>query len=213
MPPVVDKLSPNPMTYALHVAKWQGGCGSGLCERASRVYARGRIPCDVLFVGEAPGESEDTCCVPFVGPAGKLLDRIVSDALGSRLNVLRICYTNLVCCMPTAIDGPKSGQPLPEEIQSCAPRLVEFIALCRPKLIVCVGTLARDYLDLKTHGNVWRVAVHDSSLVEAIAELRKVPQVDINHPAFLLRQNVATQGLLIQRAMITVRNAVEEYFK
>jgi uracil-DNA glycosylase len=64
------------------------------------VLCRGRLPCDVLFVGEAPGVSEDVLGRPFVGPAGKLLDTIVERALDGQYDC---AMTNLVACIPKPV--------------------------------------------------------------------------------------------------------------
>ena len=87
--------------YQRHREKWKG------CERCSLyrgrrsvVLCRGKLPCDVLFVGEAPGVSEDVLGRPFVGPAGKLLDEIVERALDGQYDY---AITNLVACIPKAV--------------------------------------------------------------------------------------------------------------
>lgn len=183
--------------YQRFCEKWQGGCGSGLCEKARRVYARGRIPCDVLFVGEAPGESENVLGVPFAGPAGFLLDRIVAQSIGEVHYPITVGFANLVCCIPRESDGNKAAEPDDKEIKACGPRLVEFINLCKPRLIVCVGAMARDWLDPKVRP---RVDIP-----------KEIPQVDITHPAAILRANTASQGMLVRRCILTVRNAVDQY--
>lgn len=164
--------------------KWKGGCDSSICgDRGTRiVLARGKIPCDVLFVGEAPGESENALGLPFVGPAGKLLDRIIGDAVPPQL---RIAFTNLVCCIPREEYGGKAMEPDIEDIRSCRDRLREFVTLCKPRLIVRVGKLATKH-------------VKDDGCV------------DIAHPAAILRANVANQGLMIQKCVVTLSNAVED---
>jgi uracil-DNA glycosylase len=94
--------------FQLHVNRW-GDCQQ--CElhrvRHKVVLARGRVPCDVLFIGEAPGASEDVLGLPFVGPAGHMLDYIIERSIGEHnelrkekgLPGLRVAMTNLVCCM------------------------------------------------------------------------------------------------------------------
>jgi uracil-DNA glycosylase family 4 len=78
--------------FQLFCQKWGEGCGSTQCAGANRVVlVRGSVPCDVLFIGEAPGQSEDVVGRPFVGPAGKLLDRIIEDALSGITVNKRVC--------------------------------------------------------------------------------------------------------------------------
>lgn len=181
--------------FQLHVAKWKNGCGAEECSRARKiVFARGKIPADVLFIGEAPGESEDVIGQPFKGVAGELLQRIIDDAIPEGI---RWAMTNVVGCIPRDEDGLKSGEPCDEQIKSCQPRLYEFINLVNPKLLVLVGTVARDWLDPKY--------MHGLKLG------REIPMVDIKHPAAILRETVASRGLSIQRSIVVISNAVSEY--
>ncbi len=201
--------------YELLKARWQDGCGAGICSGARKVFCRGALPCDVLFIGEAPGVSEDTIGQPFVGEAGKLLDKIVANALLYCMGAdLRLAFANLVGCIPRDEGGGKAGPPCHQDIQHCAPRLRDIVDLARPRLIVAVGTLARDYLDRKMRGNVWET--------QALKRNRKkeqkdhvlhpgtyVPRIDIVHPAAILRANEAQQGLMAQRAEIQLVTAFQ----
>jgi hypothetical protein len=122
---------PPPQTWAEFLQGWGRGCGSNLCPLARKVVlARGTLPCDVLFIGEGPGVSEDVTGRPFVGPAGSLLDHIVNTALAPEgTPTCTVAFTNLVGCMPHA--DPDSGatfrEPTPDEIKTCKPRLEDFI--------------------------------------------------------------------------------------
>src|SRR3990167_6241991 len=78
----------------------------------TRPMLRGFIPADVLFVGEAPGESEDALGEPFIGPARKLLDFIILKSLTD--NGFRYLIANCVVCTPPRVRG-KIRQPLREE--------------------------------------------------------------------------------------------------
>lgn len=181
-------------TWNEHVEKWRNGCGSCLCQRASKVVlARGQLPCDVCFVGEAPGAGEDAIGLPFVGPAGKLQDRIIVQA---GMTHLRIAFCNLVGCIPLDEFGSKEGPPSNEAISQCQPRLEEFLSIASPKLVVAVGQLSTDYLE---QGYTYSTKIPEGAKV-----------VSIKHPAFILRSNVAQRGLLIQRSIITLQNAVED---
>lgn len=182
--------------YQQHCQRWQGGCGSVQCARANkRCFARGTIPCDILLCGEAPGISEDVLGLPFVGPAGKLLDKIVARALAGY--TLTHAFTNVVCCLPREEDGGKASEPDVEQLTACQPRLEEFIAIARPRLLVSVGTYAQAALEQKyTHS----VRLPDP----------RPAQVHITHPAAILRANLASQSLMVQRCVVTIRSAVEE---
>lgn len=191
--------------WSVFVERWKDCTACGLCEHRQKVVlARGSVPCDILFIGEAPGESEDCLGQPFVGPAGQLLDRVIRRALGLEPGgkgfPLTYALTNLVCCIPRDEDGlGKATEPDDDSVKACSVRLVEFVELCNPKLLVCVGKLAKDWLDPG-----WK---HSLKLH------RKIPTIDIIHPAAVLRANVAQQGLLTQRAVIALRNGVESVFQ
>lgn len=182
--PRAPKASP----YRRHVARWRNCRQCELCnQRRLIVFARGKVPCDVLFVGEAPGASEnctmqaDGTGKPFVGPAGKLLDYIISQSLPDGT---RYALTNLVACFPKVAKEAGVNEPPEEAIMACQDRLQQFIDLCSPTVLVAVGKLAAKW-------------------VEA--------DVAIPHPAALLRLDVSQKGLAIQRAIVVLADAVEEY--
>ena len=104
----------------------------GLCEtRHNVVFGIGREDADILFVGEGPGEQEDLSGEPFVGPAGKLLDDMLSII---DLNRAENCYiANIVKCRP-----PHNRDPLETEQDACIGYLRNQVALIRPKIIVCL---------------------------------------------------------------------------
>jgi DNA polymerase len=137
----------------------------------------------VLFIGEAPGASEDVLGQPFVGPAGHLLDYILAQAGVTRLHY---ALTNLVACIPLE-GGSKAAQPSKECILACRPRLQEFYRLCQPKLVVYVGDWAAKHPLLEGGYKAIRII----------------------HPAAILRMNVAQQGLAIQRTIISLGDATE----
>lgn len=106
-----------------------------LCaQRKNIVFGRGNINSNLMFVGEGPGEVEDSMGQPFVGPAGQLLDSLF-DALG--LDEDDYYITNIVKCRP-----PKNRNPLKEESQVCISILREQFRIMRPQLIVCLGSVA-----------------------------------------------------------------------
>ena len=111
----------------------------GLCQtRNNVVFGVGPRDADVMFVGEGPGEQEDLQGEPFVGPAGKLLDDMLSIIDLSREN----CYiANIVKCRP-----PRNRDPLETEQEACIGYLRNQVALIRPKIIVCLGRVAAQKL-------------------------------------------------------------------
>jgi uracil-DNA glycosylase len=191
-----------PSLYDLHVENWSGGCGSAICAGARKVcLARGKVPCDVVFIGEAPGASEDAIGLPFVGPAGHLLDIVIERSVPEGVPY---ALTNLVGCIPLDEYGGKSGAPPDEAIKCCGPRLAEFVGLCRPRLVVCVGSLSRDWLDEKRKHSI---------VLPPMGDGRPIPRVWVKHPAAILRSSTAVRDLDIQRCVVTIANAIEEHCK
>ena len=149
----------------------------GLCEtRKNVVFGVGNPQSNVLFVGEGPGEQEDLRGEPFVGPAGKLLDDMLSIIdLDRRKN----CYiANIVKCRP-----PGNRDPLETEQDACGGYLEQQIALIQPKVIVCLGRIAAmrliraDYRITREHGQwvekngIWMTAIyHPSALLRDTAK-------------------------------------------
>ena len=107
----------------------------GLCEtRHNVVFGVGDRNAEILFIGEGPGEQEDLKGEPFVGPAGKLLDDMLSIIDLDRTN----CYiANIVKCRP-----PRNRDPLETEQEACIGYLHRQIQLIKPKIIVCLGRIA-----------------------------------------------------------------------
>ena len=102
--------------------------------RTNFVFGVGNPKADIVFVGEAPGEKEDLEGEPFVGRAGKLLDKILT-AIDLSRNDVYIC--NVLKCRP-----PKNRDPLPSEVNLCEPYLKTQLSLINPKLIVALGRIA-----------------------------------------------------------------------
>jgi DNA polymerase len=88
----------------------------------------------VFLIGEAPGREEDVTGAPFVGSAGKILDKALAAA---RLPRSSVFITNVVKCRPPANRGPRS-----DEIEACRPYLMTQIATVRPKVLVTLGSTA-----------------------------------------------------------------------
>lgn len=172
------------VTWNEHVEKWKDCQACGLCNQRFRIcLARGTLPCDVLFIGEAPGASEDAIGQPFVGPAGNLLNQVIDRALPQGTVY---AMTNLVCCFPAEAKARGDNEPSDDEIRACEPRLIEFVNIARPRLIVCVGRLSERWID------------HNDT----------VPCVDIDHPAYILRMPLAQKNMATQRCIVKLRNAV-----
>ena len=104
----------------------------GLCEtRHNVVVGVGNPKAQVMFIGEGPGENEDLQGEPFVGRAGKLLDKML-DAVDLNRHS-NIYIANIVKCRP-----PQNRDPKPEEQEQCIQWLRNQVKLIRPEIIVCL---------------------------------------------------------------------------
>lgn len=102
--------------------------------RKNLVFGTGNPKADLMFVGEAPGQQEDEQGIPFVGAAGKLLDRYLYAVDIPRESVY---IANILKCRP-----PQNRDPLPEEENACIGHLREQVKLISPKIIVCLGRIS-----------------------------------------------------------------------
>ncbi|MDX9817759.1 MAG: uracil-DNA glycosylase [Desulfococcus multivorans] len=144
----------------------------GLCRyRTNIVFGAGDPRARLVFVGEGPGEDEDLSGEPFVGRAGRLLDRII-DAMKLVRESVYIC--NIVKCRP-----PANRTPLPEEIECCVPFLERQIAAVSPDVICTLGaTATRSLLKIDAPISRLRGRFHD---------YRGIRVMPTYHPAYLLR--------------------------
>ena len=102
--------------------------------RHKLVFGVGNAQAEVMLIGEGPGEQEDLQGVPFVGPAGKLLDDMLEMI---DLDRQKVYIANIVKCRP-----PRNRDPLNVEQEACRPWLDRQIALVNPRIIVCLGRIA-----------------------------------------------------------------------
>ena len=112
--------------------------------RTQVVFGNGHPNADLMFVGEAPGFHEDQQGIPFVGQAGKLLDKLLA---GIGLTRADVYVANTLKCRP-----PGNRDPLPDEKQTCEPWLFKQIELIRPKVIATLGNHATKQLTGKETG-------------------------------------------------------------
>ena len=138
--------------------------------RTQAVFSRGDPDARLMFVGEGPGYEEDRSGQPFVGPAGKLLDRMVA-AMGFERDAVYVC--NVVKCRP-----PGNRTPLPEEGRACSSYLHGQLDAVQPTVIVALGRCATENLGLVGAGGGWR---------GRWGRFRGFDVMPTYHPAFLLR--------------------------
>ena len=154
----------------------EGCTGCGLAAtRHSVVFGVGQCPSPVVFIGEGPGQQEDLRGEPFVGPAGQLLDDMLSIIDLGRHN----CYiANIVKCRP-----PHNRDPLGTEQDACIGYLRRQTKLLNPKIIVCLGRIAamkliredfkitRDHGTWEQKGGIWFTAMyHPSALLRDVTK-------------------------------------------
>ena len=126
---------------------WQYCNRCDLCKTRHRVvFGSGDINADLLLIGEGPGKIEDLQGVPFIGPAGAMLDRAMADAL-SKLRAVRptIYITNVVACRPTDKVGGANRPPSDQEAWACWPRLQEIHRQIKPTIVVFLGKVAEKF--------------------------------------------------------------------
>ena len=99
--------------------------------RKRAVPGEGPVDAEIMFIGEAPGYHENEQGRPFIGPAGRFLDELLASI---DLDRGKVYITNVVKCRP-----PNNRDPLPHEIEACAPYLDRQIALIKPKVVVTLG--------------------------------------------------------------------------
>ena len=177
--------------FTKHLERWRDCEECELCKvRTKVVLWRGsKIPCDILFIGEAPGVTEDIEGLPFTGPAGRLLDQIIEVAIPTEISV---GFTNLIACIPLdKRGGSKVGEPPNWAVKACADRLFEIIDIAKPKRIVTVGTHAKKYL--KGHINP-----------------EVCPMTHIVHPAAILRSNPVQKEAAIRQCIVQLEELCED---
>ena len=146
------------------------------------VFAQGVSESRVMFIGEAPGADEDRHGVPFCGPSGQLLDKMLSFIGLKRAENFYI--TNTLFWRP-----PGNRQPTPEELEICRPFVEKHIALVNPKVLVLVGGTATSAILKDTRG-ITRLRGQVFSYKNDYMAT-EVPVHVLYHPSYLLRQPLA----------------------
>ncbi len=142
--------------------------------RTQVVFGSGASDADLMFVGEAPGFHEDKQGVPFVGQAGKLLERLL-EGIGLSRSQVYIC--NVLKCRP-----PGNRDPQPDEIEACEPHLFRQIELIEPRVVATLGNFATKLLSGRPLG-ITRVHGQEQ---EVTLGARRVLLYPIYHPAAAL---------------------------
>ncbi len=123
--------------------------------RTKAVPGDGNVSADIMLVGQCPGANEDEQGLPFVGRAGRLLEKLLSTV---DLRREAVYITNVVKCRP-----PENRDPMVDEIRNCSPYLDEEIRTVNPKIIVTLGRFAMEHFIsggsiTENHGKALRCA-------------------------------------------------------
>jgi DNA polymerase len=180
-----------------HIANWESCTRCPLHELARFVViGRGSLPCDILFVGEAPGPREDDIGKPFIGPCKAILDDLIKSSVFRLRRTYKIRWnytyaiTNVVGCFPKlATPGPKGEifrEPKNVEAHACSPRLREFTALAAPRGVVLLGGIAQRL----ARGPILSVFPKESAIYE------------MKHPSYLLRVGEAGWYNILNKKII-----------
>jgi DNA polymerase len=142
--------------------------------RTTVVFGAGNADADLMFVGEAPGANEDKLGLPFVGQAGKLLDKLLAE-----IGLIReeVFIANVLKCRP-----PGNRDPLPTEIENCQDYLMRQVALIEPRVVCTLGNFATKLLRAEPTGIT---RVHGQPEIRVIGE-RAVRLYPLFHPAAAL---------------------------
>ena len=162
------------------------------------VFADGDPSADIMFIGEAPGAEEDRRGVPFVGPAGRLLDAMLG-AIG--LDRGEVYITNILPWRP-----PGNRNPTDAETTACLPFIERHIELSAPKILIPVGGTAAKAL-LNTREGIMKL--RGRWLTYATPRMdAAIPTRAILHPAYLLRQPAQKRDAW--RDLIAIRRRLDE---
>jgi DNA polymerase len=154
----------------------------GLRRTATKtVFTDGNPDAGLMLVGEAPGAEEDVAGLPFVGPSGKLLDRMLASIGLDRTQCL---FTNLIPWRP-----PGNRPPTDHEVTQCLPFLIRHIELMAPKRLVLLGALASQALLGRTDG-IRRLRGQWTEL-KLPGLPAPIPVLPMYHPTYLLRTHAA----------------------
>lgn len=170
-------------------------------ERYQVVYGAGRVPSDLVILGEAPGAQEDTSGIPFIGPSGDLLNLMLQTAGVDRKEVF---VTNVVLCRPLNNKTPSQAQ-----MKACRPRLMEELYIADPKVIITMGATATSALFGKAV--VMGEVIGKPVVIELPGRYGKwkTTVIPTYHPAFILRQGALSKNADAQKTFQHVCTAVD----
>jgi len=155
--------------------------------RTHVVFGEGNADAAIMFVGEAPGASEDSSGKPFVGRSGDLLTKMIENVL--MIPRSEVYISNIVKCRPA-----NNAEPTPSEAHTCSPYLSKQLALIKPKIVVALGATAYHYLS-GDDSDISKVR----GTVQTADGYTLIPTY---HPAYLLRNPSAKKEVFEDLKMV-----------
>lgn len=152
------------------------------------VFYRGNPDGPIALVGEAPGQEEDLRGVPFVGPAGRVINALLLEA---KVSFEDVCFLNMVGCRP-----PSNRVPAREELLACEPRTLAMLRVIDPRVVIMLGKTAAARLAAIPAIGPWR----GMPVTVELGKQRQCRGVVTYHPSFLMRQG---NSVAIRRRMIS----------
>ena len=171
------------------VKKWRLCNQCKNVKACNHVFYRGASPCDILFIGDAPGVNEDMCGLPLVGSEGDLLNSIIDE-----LNYEEVDFTygvtDVLSCLPV---DPKGSVRLPtdEEVATCRPRLLQTVHDVEPLMICFLGKIAKKHTN-----NIHQLACYTS--------------LTLPHPRDILKSG-GYGSVSYLRSKLYLKEFIEEY--
>jgi uracil-DNA glycosylase len=192
------------------IARDAAGCTRcGLYQHATQtVFGEGPLDAAIVMVGEQPGDQEDKQGHPFVGPAGRVLDRALDD---SGLDRTELYLTNAVKHFKHTDRGKRRIHARPDttEIRACRPWLDDELRVIQPRLVVLLGAVAGESM----FGTGYRVGAHKGEVVDAALGGWHGLAVGTIHPSAVLRgtdpaaRDAAYAGLVTD--LVTARDTAD----
>lgn len=177
-------------------------CRCDLCRpRTQVVFGEGPAPARLMIVGEGPGADEDGVGRPFVGRAGRLLDRLLADAGIRREDAW---LTNVVRCRPSipSPTGRRNRAPTRGEILACDLWMGQELRFVSPEIIICLGAIPARVL-------IGRGFDFASSRGRWLIGRGGIPTIATYHPAYVQRFRTVGGESTEARALADLRSAAE----
>jgi len=171
------------MNHADYLRKWIYCEACNLHEhRRNTVLGEGDVPCDVLFLGDAPNKVEDVTGRPFYGKAGHLLRFAISLAAVIAEKKPKIFYANVVACRPCSSFKTKNITPTKAQAMACQPRLFDCLRMTTPRVVVCLGNTADRYMNKLRRSDTFK-----DSFGQGAADLPEPMFKKLIHPNYIVR--------------------------